>query len=195
MLPINPQNRHIALQVLTTAFGNNPGVLWVVKKDKHIRQRIKVLCKFCLGVAMQKQGAYITADLKGIALIFRNTMKQDPFRWLTGYIQLGHYCIGWNRAIKVIRREMTITGRRPQTPHLYFWMLAVEDHTYGLNTIIEIRDFVFNQSKMLQLPIYAETTVESALTLYKRYGFKVYDKWQMDKSGLTVYFIYRDWDV
>jgi hypothetical protein len=74
-------------------------------------------------------------------------------------------------------------------------MLGVEDHANGLNTIIEIRDFVYAYSRKMQLPIYAETTVLKMLTLYKRYGFKVYDQWETGDEGITVYFIYRDWDA
>lgn len=195
MVSITNQNKETALKVLTTAFGNIPGVLWVVKKDRHIQKRIYVLCKFCLTVAMQKKGAFITSDNKGVALLFKSWYKQNPLQFLAGYFRLGQYCIGWSRAISIIKREHEITKRRPKHKHLYFWMIGVEDHSYGLQTIIELRDFVFDYSRKEQLPIYAETTVEKMLTLYKRYGFHVYDEWDTGKDGIKVYFIHRNWDA
>jgi hypothetical protein len=195
MHKISSETKADALRVLTTAFKDNSGVLWVVKKDKKIKSRVVELCNYCLSVSMQKKGAYITSDHKGVALLFKSWKKQTFVNWLFGYIRLGQYCISWSRAIKIIKREAEIQRRRPKKKHLYFWMLGVEDHANGLNTIIEIRDFVYGLSRKTQLPIYAETTVLKMLTLYKRYGFKVYDQWETGDEGITVYFIYRDWNA
>lgn len=195
MNEISTKQHQKALTILSRAFTDNPGVLWVIKNDHKIPQRLLALCDFCLCVAREKNGAYITSDEKGVALLFGSNEKQNPINWLVNYIRLGQYCIGWSRAWSMIQREREIVRRRTKTAHLYFWMLGIEDHTFGLNTIIEIRDFVFALSKERKLPIYAETTMEKTLILYKRYGFKVYDEWKTGKDGVTVYFIRRDWDL
>ncbi|MDH5365830.1 MAG: hypothetical protein OEW67_02530 [Cyclobacteriaceae bacterium] len=194
MLKVTKNNQQKALQILVTAFKDNPGALWVIKKDKKILNRLQVLCKYCLSTSMQKKGAFITLDEKGIALIYKNWLKQNSIKKLLGYIDLGNYCIGWDRAWSIIKREKEIVSRRPKFPHLYFWMIGVENNSNGVNTIIEIRNFVFEYSKKLQLPIYAETTVEKYLTLYQRYGFSIYDEWETGYNGIKVWFIKRDWD-
>jgi len=188
------QTEQQAIRVLTIAFKDIPGALWILKKDERILDRLKVLCHFCVSVAAQKNGAYLSSDNKGVALIFESGAKLSPLKSLAGYIRLGTFCIGWSRAWEIIQRERHIVQRRPKQKHLYFWMLAVEDHTYGLNTIIEMRDFVYGLSQKLKLPIFAETTVEKNLTLYRRYGFKVYDKWDTGKDGIQVWFIRREWN-
>jgi hypothetical protein len=193
MKSVSKENFTSALSILTTAFRENPGVLWVVKKDHKIASRVSVLCKFCLTVAKEKGGAFITHDDKGVALLIKSWKKQTPWNWLLGYVRLGQYCIGWTRALKIIKRERYIQSKRPKTKHLYFWMLAVKDHTYGLDTIKEIRDFVFDYSVREQLPIYAETTMKSTLNLYLRYGFEIYDTWETGENDIIVYFIRRDW--
>ncbi|WP_425640013.1 hypothetical protein ACPUEN_09420 [Algoriphagus yeomjeoni] len=189
MLKIESHNKSLALRVLVSSFHNNPGVLWVVKKDKRIQDRIAVLCNYCLMVAMEKDGAFITSDGKGVALIFKSSKKQSLINWLLGYAKLWRSCIGWNRPWTIIRRETEITKRRPKQEHLYIWMLAVEDRSEGLNPIKEIRDFVYEYSKKEKLPIFAETAAKNMLPLYKRYGFTVYDEWKND--GLNVWFIQR----
>lgn len=194
MKKVDKNTKERALKILSTAFKDNQGVLAVVKKDQHITRRSIELCNFCLTVSMQKDGAYITQDQKGVSLIFKSSKKQTFINWLKGYYRLGQYCIGWSRAIKIIRRDHEIQSRRPKKKHLYFWMLAVEDYTYGLETIKNMRDFVFQLSKEEQLSIYAEATSKKTLTLYKRYGFQVYGEWKESADGPTVYFIYRDWD-
>lgn len=193
MNPVSNSTKAFALDVLKTAFKDNPGVRWVVKKDAQIDSRIEALCEHCLHVSTQKQGAYLTKDQKGVALLFKSWHTQKPLDWLKSYIRLGNKCIGWDRALEMIQRERKIQAKRPKTKHLYFWMLAVKDHTYGLETIKEIRDFVFAYSKQEELPIYAETTMKSTLNLYLRYGFEIYDTWETGVDGIVVYFIWRDW--
>tara|TARA_B100000508_G_scaffold140085_2_gene140066 strand:- start:86371 stop:86958 length:588 start_codon:yes stop_codon:yes gene_type:complete len=193
MEPVDRNSYDTALRVLNTAFQDNPGVMWVVKKDQKITSRIRELCRFCLTVSMEKEGAFITSDRKGVILMIESDKRQRFTNWLKGYKRLGQYCIGWDRAVKMINRERKIQSRRPGSKHLYVWMIAVEDHTYGLNTIREMRDFLFETSIKRELSIYAETTMKSTLNLYLRYGFEVYDTWHVDKEGMDVYFIRRDW--
>lgn len=183
-----------ALNVLETAFKNNPGVLWVVKKDNNKKERIRVLCMHCLTVAIGKKGAYITSNKNGVALLIQSWKKQSLLNFLKGYFRLGQKCIGWSRAIKIIKREYKIQSIRPKTKHLYFWMLAVKDQSYGLETIKEIKNFAFKYSFENKLPIYAETTMKSTLNLYLRYGFEIYNTWETNDNGIVVYFIYRDWN-
>ena len=195
MLEVTNHNQRRALEILGAAFRENPGALWVIKKDKKVLNRLNVLCKYCLSTSVQKNGAFITLDGKGIALMYKSWHRQNFVKKLLGYIDLGNYCIGWDRAWSIIKREREIASRRPKFPHLYFWMIGVEDNSNGLNTIIDIRNFVFDYSRKLQLPIYAETTVEKYLVLYQRYGFSIYDEWETDYKGIKVWFIKRDWNL
>lgn len=190
---IGQDDMNRAQHILTTTFKNNPGVLWVVKQDGRIQDRIAVLCKFCLSVAYQKKGAYISSDNNGVALLFKSDARQKPLAWLTGYIILGQHCIGWNRAWEIIQREREIIRRRPKNPYLYFWMLGAVKNEHGLQTIKEIKNFAFNLSKQMKLPIYAETTLPQMVKIYARYGFRKYDEWDTGKNGLKIYFISRDW--
>ncbi len=190
---ISKGNKNIAVDILATAFKDNAGALWVIKKDNKIQARLKVLCNFCVDVAIEKNGAYITADQKGVALMFRSNARQRLLNWLNGYLSLGNYCIGWDRAWGMIQRERKILGFRPKDEHLYFWMVGVKDNRHGVDTIIEIRDFTFRRSRELMLPIVAETTSKKNLAVYQRYGFNVYNEWHVQNQGITIWFLIRDW--
>lgn len=133
-------------------------------------------------------------DEKGVVLLFPNHARVPLYHSIPAYYKLGRDCIGWDRALSVILRERTIKQHRPKIPHLYCWMLAVEDRTHGLHTIIALRDHIFRLSAETQLPVLAETTVTSLLTLYQRYGFHIYDTWEPGHGQPTVYFIRRDPD-
>jgi len=193
MLQINDALEDVAVNVLTTAFVDNPGVLAFVKKDHNVHCRVKHLCKFCIKIARKKSGAYITSNHKGVALVFDSEQKLPWFFALRWYAYLGQYSVGWLSAIPMLLREKRIKDRRLKQRAYYFWMLAIEDQSYGLNTILEIKEFVFQRSRERQMDILAETISHRTLTMYLRYGFEIYDTLN-DANGSTIYFIRRPWN-
>lgn len=193
MLPIDDTTEETAIRILAASFETNPGVRAFVKDDHHIISRIFHLCTFCVRVARKKQGAYITSNRKGVALMFNSENQLAKIDALRFYAYLGQYSVGWLRAIPMLQRERIIKSYRSKGPAFYFWMLAVEDQTYGLETIIEIKEFVFQRSREHQLDIIAETISKRTLAMYLRYGFEVYHEYQ-DSKGLVIYFIRRPWN-
>lgn len=193
MLQIDSNFKSHAVNILSASFQGNPSVSSVVKKDEKISARIRVLCDFCVDVSMIKQGAYLTQDGKGVALLFESNRKIGLRNTIQLYWKLGNYCIGWSRAWSIIQRNKLINSKRPPEKHLYFWMLAVEDQKYGLETIKSIRDFAFKLSRDRKLSIYAETSTEKTLQLYLRYGFEVYDTLVLN-DGVKLHFIVRPWN-
>jgi hypothetical protein len=145
-------------------------------------------------VARKKQGAYITTNRKGVALMFNSENKLAKLDALRLYAYLGQYSVGWLRAIPMLKRERILKSYRSKAPAFYFWMLAVEDQSFGLETIIEIKEFVFQRSRAYRLDIIAETISKRTLAMYLRYGFEVYHEYQDSKKGLIIYFIRRPWN-
>lgn len=192
MKRITTNEKEMALKVLSAAFSANPGVLYVAKKDINLLARIDVLLAYCLHIAMNKKGAFISSDNKGVVLIFDSHEKQSLLDGLRGYIKLGNDCIGWDRAPKIILRQRKILKMRYKPRHLYCWMIGVEDHKNGLTSIREMRDFIFDLSSRKKLPIVAETTMSENLSLYKRYGFSIYKTWERTQDNMTTWFIKRE---
>ena len=72
MLPIDYTTEETALRILAASFETNPGARAFVREDHKIKSRIFHLCTFCVRVARKKQGAYITSNRKGVALMFNS---------------------------------------------------------------------------------------------------------------------------
>ena len=193
MLPIDYTTEKTAIRILAASFETNPGVRAFVKEDHRIIARIFHLCTFCVRVAIKKQGAFITTNRKGVALIFNAENQLAIFDALCLYAYLGQYSVGWTRAIPMLKRERIIKSYRSKAPAYYFWMLGVEDQSFGLETIIEIKEFVFNRSREDRLDIIAETISKRTLAMYLRYGFEVYHEYQ-DNKGIIIHFIRRPWN-
>ena len=193
MLPIDYSTEETAIRILAASFETNPGVRAFVKEDHRIKSRIFHLCTFCVRVARKKQGAFITSNRKGVALMFNSEHKLAKMDALRLYAFLGQYSVGWLRAMPMLKRERILKSYRSKEPAFYFWMLAVEDQSFGLETIIEIKEFVFLRSRANRLDIIAETISKRTLAMYLRYGFEVYHEYQ-DSKGLIIYFIRRPWN-
>jgi hypothetical protein len=142
-----------------------------------------------------KDGAFITSDEKGVALIFKSNKRQPVLQWLNGFFFLATHAVGWSRMWSMIQRERLIKGKRMKQEHLYFWMMGVEDNSNGLQTVMEIRDHMVQLSKEHALPIISETTVPRNLRTYQRYGFRVYDECYVPSEDLTIWFLVRDRDA
>ena len=71
-------------------------------------------------------------------------------------------------------------------------MFGVDGLQRGIAAVVEMKDFVIRLSRELNLPIVAETTSEQLLVLFARYGFQVYDKWDVPEQQLTMWFIIRE---
>jgi hypothetical protein len=192
MRPVSAALVNKAIDVLAEAFRESAGVLWIIKKDQNRDQRLRALCKFCLTVSIEKGGAYITNADDGVVLIFPSTARMRWRIWLRSYFQLGRHCIGWDRAWSMIKREMTIRNKRPEARHLYCWMIGSDRAQRGVQAAVEMKNFVLRMSDELRLPIVAEATSVKALNLYGRYGFRVYDQWDVPAQKLTMWFMIRE---
>ena len=76
---ITDKNKEIGIEILVKSLKNNPGALSVIKKDRNIETRLREFCRFCVDLAILKQGAYITSDQKGVALVFNRKEKGPSF--------------------------------------------------------------------------------------------------------------------
>lgn len=180
------------MDIITHAFSTNPNMLWIVKQDGIVKERLRVLCEYCLEAAMSKQGAFISSDGLGVLLAY-SSMRIIPF--LTSLrltLMLIRHCISWERVPAVLYRQYCLGKLRPKEEHLYCIMLAVKNNTNGMNTVMELKNGLYEMSKAQNLPIYAETSIRKNKTAYERFGFKTYNRFQMKGADFIIWFLKRE---
>lgn len=185
------RDKRFSIDILQRAFRNIPGILWIVKKDKKIEKRIKHLCSFCFDTALAANGVHITSDNKGVGLMYR--MKDKKFRLydFVLYLKLVFQVIGVSRLDEIIIRERYIKTHRLKGDYLYFWMVAVDPNSKGIEPMKEMTYWSIDKSKELNIPILAETSVEQNRRVYERYGYKVYHTWNVPDKDFNFYFMVR----
>lgn len=185
------EDREKAINILYRAFKKTPGVVWIVKQDKCINDRIKAVCAYCFDTVLPIKGAFITSDGKGVSLLYRLKDKKLTVRDLINQAILAYKAIGVRRAKEIIRREKYIKQHRPEGDYLYFWMVAVDTDVKGIDTMKEITYWAQELSNKMNIPLLAETTMEKNKVVYERYGYQVYHTWDVPKKDFKVYFMIK----
>lgn len=180
------------VDILTQSFESNPSVLWVVKKDRKLKKRIKELCRYSFNTALRRQGVWLSSNRNGVALCYPYNAKKDGFADYLSQISLVLRAVGLKRVPMVLKRESYIKQHRPADGNfLYFWFLGVLPGHQDGKAARELKEHILNLSSKSSLPIYLETSVEKNRRVYQRFGFEVYHQWVSDDNETVVYFMRR----
>jgi hypothetical protein len=185
-------DRKLVVDIVSQAFLSNPSVLYVVKKDGKLEQRVRYLAEYSFDTGFLRDGVFLSDDNLGVAICYPYNKKKEGLRDYINQIKLIFSCIGLSRVRKVMKREAYIKKHRPKDGNfLYFWFLGVSSQRSENSTIVDIKEGLFKQSEQLKLPIYLETSVEKNRRVYERYGFEVYHIWEVPEEEYCLYFMRR----
>lgn len=121
MIAVNDTNLNIALDIAEEAFISNPSMLWFIKKDHKQRERMRELCRYCINMARERKGAFLSNDLNGIVLYYGNDAKVSAFRFLKHLIRLLNRATGWGKFFSVASTpKKRAENERQQSAHLCF---------------------------------------------------------------------------
>ncbi|GGG26590.1 hypothetical protein GCM10011344_29190 [Dokdonia pacifica] len=191
---IQPHNKIIALEVLRKSMIENPNLLWMTGACK---KRLYNLYSFCIRFAMLYKGAYLHSDTKGVLLFYkrggRSTLS-DVMKKIGVYSFFISSVVDIFKIPRICRLQQLIKKKTPNIPHLYCLIIAVSPEEKSTQTIIQLRDFLFEQSEKQQLPIYIQTSVRRNKILFERYGFECYDSVVNTSGDYTLWLLKRDYE-
>lgn len=170
-------DREKVVGIISEAFAKNPSVLFVVRKDKKLDKRIRALAEYSFDTAFIRDGVFLSDDEKGVAICYPSALKKDGFMDYILQVKLILKCIGISRVGKVLKRESILKKHRLKDDHLYFWFLGVSSERDSYDTVIDLRNSIFNWAEKEKLPILLETSVSKNKRVYERFGFETYFTW------------------
>ncbi|WP_299209130.1 hypothetical protein [uncultured Dokdonia sp.] len=172
----------------------NPNLLWMTGGSA---KRLCNLYRFCLKLAMLYNGAFLHPNTKGVVLFY----KKGVGITIGGLIKKGllyfffiFSVIDVFKIVKICKLQRSLKKRAPNEPHLYCLIIAVSPEEKSTQTIIQLRDFLFQQSIELQLPIYIQTSVRRNKILFERYGFECYETVVNTSGDYTLWLLKRDYE-
>lgn len=189
---IHKQNKAKALEIMYKAFKTNPNIVWL---SGGTSKKLQSINRFCLEIAMLYKGAYLSTDEKGIIFFYKSKERLTFFNRLKKGMLYAHFIINGvhkTRFFKIYTLQNKIQKSLPNESFLYCSIIAVAASDKNLDTIIELRDFLYEQSEKLKLPIYVQTSLRRNKILFERYGFKSYLSIQNKDADYTLWLLRRD---
>lgn len=190
MSPITNLTKPIALEILKSVFQTSPNIRWIINDDKNFEVKLSALCEYALDINLARDGAFISEDLNGVALVYDSRTRIPMIKDLCLKLKLVMNCIGWLRVLKILWNQEKLARLRPKDPHIYFFMLGVKKGS-PLTTVVELKKGIFQLSKALNLPILAETAMEKNKVVYERFGFTNYNTFKPNKETFTLWLMKR----
>lgn len=180
-----PERKRIS-RLIRTSVCQNPRMQFLFGKRLH-GLRFNLLIRQCTRYIRKKNGAVISSDGQGLAVILPISSERDqqrPFQWWTSLFLIPLKRIG---AVSRFRRRQK--AFMPMEPHLFLMLLVVEEQRNGMSTILELRDELFRLSAIMQLPVYAQTASERTKRLFEGFGFTAYGRVPIPKKDEYIYFL------
>lgn len=189
MRKLTTSDRQKAVGIIAETFDANPSVNSVIGEGGNRHKKIVRLSDYAFIKALNRNGAFVSSNEKGAALVFRSDVRTFSLKELLFEIRLA-LSLPVSKVVETLKRESYLKQHRYQGTHYYFWFMGVKKG--GGKAAFEIKDFIFDRAQQDELPILLETSVPRNVKAYERYGFKTYHIWEDHKNGVTLHFM--KWD-
>lgn len=172
-------DKSIILDILTRSFSDNKSVNYVVKQDQNRVDRITRLMDYSFNVCNEFGEVWISDDQQACALILFPDKKRSSFRTLLWDLKLASSVIGLNRISAVLKREAMIKSNHPKEPIAYLWFIGVNPELQRKGLGSAFIQEVIKECEGKKRPIYLETSMESNLPFYRKFGFEIFQSLQL----------------
>jgi len=186
-------DRNAIVDILCKAFMENPRVLSTIKKGR-TEERIRIMTNYAYDLVARQDGIFFSSDRSTAMFYYLKSRKKMDFAQTMRYLWMISRTIRPIKAMVTLRREKKIEKlREDPTDYIYVWLLGAVPGNKSLTGLIEVRDHLAELQDRHHLPILIETTLEKMLKLYRYVGFEVYQTWEDETTGITVWFLKRDY--
>ena len=186
----NNYEKHKVVKILTTAFHNNPTMLFMIRDTSKKNYYIKKIAEYAFEFAFRRNGVYISDSGEGVAICYKyNFMKKDLLDFFF-QLKLVLKAFKIKRLFSIMRHTTRIENTRPASGRFfYFWFFAADPKEQPKTSARELAYNIMRMAKNKKMAIYAETTLIKNKNVYERFGFEVYRKWFNPESGFNVWFM------
>ena len=189
MISDSQNQKQTVVDILSKAFDGNASVNFVVGLNGNRRKRIRGLMEYCYEYSELAGDILISTDRKGCALVLSSEKTSSSWKTILLDIRLAIKVIGVHRLHLVLAREQRIKKLHPDKTYYHLWFIGVNpmDQSKGVGS--KLLKEIIDASDRNGKPIYLETSVESNLPWYQKFGFDIYHKIDL---GYTLYLLRRE---
>lgn len=169
-------DKHKVINILTSAFMNNPSVNYIIKQDRKKRARIEALMDYSFEVCFNAGKVLLNDNETACALVSFPDKKKSSMSSFWNDINFVFNVVGLGGITKVLQREKIIHANYPNSHIYYLWFIGVDQDQQnrgeGSKLLIEILKDASDYAR----PIFLETSVSRNIDWYQKFGFEVYNK-------------------
>jgi len=170
------KDKRLVVDILSKSFDENKSVNYVVKQDANRQDRIRSLMEYSFNTCLSFGEIWISDDNMACALLLFPEMKKTTLRSILWDVNLATSAIGLSRVIDVLKRESLIKKNHPDKPFTYLWFIGVDPLAQKRGVGSKLLNEVIDMNAKKRRPIYLETSVSNNLSWYKKFGFEIYHK-------------------
>jgi hypothetical protein len=180
------KEKQIVVDLLTSSFMDNQSVNYVVRQDESKINRIRALMDYSYEVCKEFGEVWLSDDAKACALVLYPQNKRTTIKSIWLDLKLIVQAMGLNNIQKALNRETKIKKQQPQINMMYLWFIGVDPSEQHKGIGSKLLEEVIADAENKHLPLFLETSVIKNIAWYKRFGFNVYNKLELD---YTLYFL------
>lgn len=189
MTKATTEDKDSIVNILTAAFAGNRSVLYIVKNDNRIMQRVKKLMQYSFETCMRSGEVWLSDDKKACALFLLPGKKKTTLRSVMADIRFVLFVTGITNARKVLTREKKIHALHPAHTFHYLWFIAVEPSVQrkgaGSAFLQELLQYYKDRANCICL----ETSTQANIPWYRKAGFAIYNELDL---GYPLFFLKKE---
>jgi hypothetical protein len=178
----------IVADVLSKAFEENQSVNYVVRQDRKRVLRIRRLMEYSYNICKAFGKIWISEDGCGCELVLLPDKKRNSIHTISWDIKLALTAIGIDRIGAALEREKRIKAFHPKGSYCYLWFIGVRPSHQFKGIGSDLLTKIAGACEIENGSIYLETSVESNLAWYQKFGFEIFHKLDL---GYTLYLLRR----
>ena len=199
---LDPSSYQEALEVLALSWTDEPGFSHLLGGTP--RRRLRVLRPFLWSgfrsypSAIEVHGARLDGRLVGVGVRYPPgrwpvTRQQELRGWAWGILGMLPMLVAFPQARRLIGPMADLQGRHPRdTPHWYLWCMGVHPSFRRRGVASALARFVTAQADAARVGCYTETLGDGTEALYRGFGFKVRERWELLPGAPKARTMWRD---
>lgn len=174
MIKASVKDKVIIVDMLTAAFVGNKSVLYIVKKDIKVLQRIRKLMSYSFDKCLRSGDVFLSDDKNACALFLLPGKKKTCFDSIYADLKLIFTVTGIRNLPKLLKRERMINAVQPSIPFCHLWFIGVHPSWQGKGIggrfMKELLKYYKNNLVCL------ETSTIKNIPWYQQFGFSIYNE-------------------
>lgn len=180
--------------LLQESFRGVAGLRWVTGNGPDHETKLLRLLDCAVALCLHQGEIWFSRDEHAVVLFFYQSKRKADWFSLYQHLRIAIRVVGWRRVPEILRRERYIRQQQQgvAAEAIYVWFVASRHEQSGIESIVELKNALFQKAFFENLPILMETTVPKVANSFLRYGFQVYHRWYHPSRYLTVWFLKRE---